>query len=90
MFFRNGASFTDKTATTLKAQTIVAYSVHVVLSNYMQTIQRFLIDQRHTIVRLLSLCTRTDEQDKREDKLEIPFEVERSFIALIDILSMNI
>lgn len=51
---------TDKTATILKANATVAYSVHVILLNYTKEFCQYLIDHEHTFARLLPVFTASD------------------------------
>lgn len=49
--------YSDKTATTLKANTIVAYHVHVVLLNFVEKFYLYLFDHGYTLVGLLPIST---------------------------------
>lgn len=61
--------YTDKTVSTLKTNTIVAYPVHVVFLCYTNRYHRYLIDWGHILVGLFLVSTLTDtsvEEDAYE------------------------
>lgn len=62
--------YSAKIVATLKANGIVAYSVHIVLLNFAQTFLRFLHHHDHTFLGPLFSLTTTDKRDEREEKLE--------------------
>lgn len=49
--------YSEKTATTLKANTIAAYSVHVRVSNFFEAFQKYSIDLIRTLLELLPVST---------------------------------
>lgn len=62
--------YSDKTATTLKANALVAYPIHAVLLNFSLTHRRFLIDNGYTIVGFLPVGAGgylDDEKDSTEN-----------------------
>lgn len=55
--------YSDKPATTLKANATVAYPVNTVLLNFSKEFRRYLIDHGHTLVELLPVSTSEISKD---------------------------
>lgn len=76
--------YTDKTVTALKANAAVTYPVHVVLSNSTKRAGLFLVSYRYTCTWLLTECTKDDEQDQQEKKIESRLGIELSIDSLFE------
>ena len=69
--------YTDKTVTTLKANALVAYPIHIVFANATVKFRRFLIDNGHTIVGFLPVEFRTFVDSWFDiDKMDVVDELE--------------
>ena len=60
--------YTDKTATTLKANATVAHPVHVVLLNVTREFRLKLINGGHTLVGLLPVATLENDSEEYDDQ----------------------
>lgn len=59
----------EETTTTLKSNAIVAFSVHVVVLDFITGFSRLLIDKRYAFVRWLPVYTFTDEYEEPEEQI---------------------
>lgn len=64
------AQVIEKTVASLKANGILAYSVHVVLLNLTKVFCRSLFDNGYTFAGLLPVCTTDEEQDKNQETIK--------------------
>ena len=75
--------YTDKTATTLKSQSLVGYPIHVTFLNVTIQFRRFLIDHGYTLVGFLPVGFQDAQSDSDADNLT--FHNESKTDDIIDI-----